>query len=117
MGERYWLDETDPAQLRRRADDFEAEHHLGLASQLRERAEELERSQQANQGGMKMRVWAIEGHDGELEPDGSASVPWLFSDLADAEVKAAHLCEFDSDATGFKPVELRLDRAPSGEGK
>ena len=59
-----------------------------------------------------MRVWAIEGRDGELEPDGSGTVPWLFHDLADAEVKAAHLCEYDSDATGFNPVELRLDRVP-----
>lgn len=57
-----------------------------------------------------MRLWAIECRDGELEPRDGSAVPWLYDDVADAEVKAAHLCEFDSDAGGFKPVPVRLER-------
>lgn len=42
--ERYWLDETDPAELRRRARDWDATAHFGLAEQFRERANQLERA-------------------------------------------------------------------------
>lgn len=41
MGERYWLDETNPDELERRAQDFEATVHFGLAAQFRDRAREL----------------------------------------------------------------------------
>lgn len=36
--ETYWLDEKDPAELERRAQQFEASAHFGLAEQLRDRA-------------------------------------------------------------------------------
>lgn len=49
--ERYWLDETDPAELRRRANDWEATSHHGLAQQFRERADELERRRAAKERG------------------------------------------------------------------
>ena len=38
MRERYWLDETDPAELERRATDWEATAHYALAAQFRQRA-------------------------------------------------------------------------------
>ena len=38
----YWLDETDPQELRRRANDLNRDGFSGLASQLRQRALELE---------------------------------------------------------------------------
>lgn len=45
VAERYWLDETDPAELRRRADDLLADGHWGLSAQLQERADKLERAE------------------------------------------------------------------------
>ncbi len=41
--EKFWLDETDPAELRRRASDWEATSHFGLAEEFRARADMLER--------------------------------------------------------------------------
>lgn len=39
--ETYWLDETDPQELRRRAAEFRDELMLGLAQQLEDRAEHI----------------------------------------------------------------------------
>lgn len=44
--EKYWLDETDPRELRRRADDLEKDGLLAMAHELRRRAWLHERSPQ-----------------------------------------------------------------------
>lgn len=49
QSEKFWLDETDPAELERRARDMEAVLQLGLAAQLRERARELRDQQRTDQ--------------------------------------------------------------------
>jgi hypothetical protein len=41
MAERYWLDETDPRELYRRAEDLSSSGHFGLACQLKARAHEI----------------------------------------------------------------------------
>jgi hypothetical protein len=41
MRERFWLDETNPEELERRANDFEKTSHFGLAEEFRERAKYL----------------------------------------------------------------------------
>lgn len=43
--ERFWLEETDPAELERRARDWEATSHFGLAEEFRERAAFLRAAQ------------------------------------------------------------------------
>lgn len=40
----FWLDETSPHELRRRANDIAADGLLAVAVQFRERADELERA-------------------------------------------------------------------------
>lgn len=40
--ERFWLDELDPAELRRRANDLARDGLLAVAEQFRARANELE---------------------------------------------------------------------------
>ena len=40
--ERYWLDEQDPRELRRRATDLAKDGHPALAQQLNQRADELD---------------------------------------------------------------------------
>lgn len=42
MNERFWLDETDPSELRRRAADLERDGLLAAARTLRDRADELD---------------------------------------------------------------------------
>lgn len=37
----YWLDETDPSELERRAEDMERSAHYGIAEEFRIRSYEL----------------------------------------------------------------------------
>jgi hypothetical protein len=55
--ERFWLEETDPWELRRRARDFEATSHFGLAEQFCQRADELESAQKAR--GAEFKPWKL----------------------------------------------------------
>ena len=41
--ETYWLDETDPSELRRRAEDLRKDGLLAAARELEQRADQLER--------------------------------------------------------------------------
>ena len=43
MAERYWLDETDPGELRRRAQDLRSDGLFAMAEEFRWRANYLER--------------------------------------------------------------------------
>ena len=42
MSERFWLDETEPSELRRRAEDLEGDGLLAMARALRGRADDLD---------------------------------------------------------------------------
>lgn len=46
MAERYWLDETDPRELERRADDLASSGLWAMADMLKERARALRQAQQ-----------------------------------------------------------------------
>ena len=42
MAEKFWLDEADPKELLRRANDLDRDGMFGVANQFRERASALE---------------------------------------------------------------------------